>query len=143
MAHARTEEKHSEDYIVRDAIPEIVKACPGALVMRNEANAVTKFYQAVLFRIDEMVPAFARGAAKAAAKEAFDRISPMIKYGLGVGSADVIVCYRGRFIGLEFKSEDGRHKDKQRIWQAAVERAGGRYRVVRSVEEAVAAVSEP
>ncbi len=59
-----------------------------------------------------------------------------IRYGLFKGSADIIGCYRGRFIGLELKSPIGRQSPEQRMWQVVVERYGGIYQVVRSPDEA-------
>jgi hypothetical protein len=48
----------------------------------------------------------------------------------------------GQLCGLEVKAEDGVQQPSQRLWQAKAERHGVRYRVVRSVAEALAAVEE-
>jgi len=65
-----------------------------------------------------------------------------IRYGLGVGSPDIIAIVgpHGRLVGLEAKTERGKQSQAQKIWQAAVEEHGGYYDVVRTVLEAVGAV---
>jgi hypothetical protein len=57
-----------------------------------------------------------------------------IRYGL-VGSADLIGCYRGRFLAIECKSARGVMSKEQKAFRAAVERIGGMYIVARSVED--------
>jgi hypothetical protein len=71
---------------------------------------------------------------------AFGMTPDAIKYGLGVGSADVIVCHEGSFIALEFKAPGGAQSAEQRTWHSWVARAGGAYAIVRSVSEAIEAV---
>ena len=67
------------------------------------------------------------------------------RYGLGVGSADLIGCYRGRFVAVEVKSPSGRQSPEQACWQRAVEAAGGLYVLARPgpgcVEEVVRTVT--
>jgi hypothetical protein len=58
------------------------------------------------------------------------------------GEGDIAVVYQGRAIEIEVKTETGRQSAQQRAYQAAFERAGGKYVVVRSVDEAVCAVRE-
>jgi hypothetical protein len=64
------------------------------------------------------------------------------RYGQGTGSADIVglVAPHGRYVALEVKAAKGEQSDDQRAWQAEVERRGGYYAVVRSVQEARAAV---
>lgn len=56
------------------------------------------------------------------------------------GSPDILGCLDGRWIGLEVKTATGRQRETQIAFQAAIERAGGLYAVVRSPEDAVAAL---
>ena len=65
-----------------------------------------------------------------------------IKYGLGVGSADIIGCLGGRFIALEVKLPKGRQSPDQMKWQGAIEHCGGFYAIVRSPEEAMRVIEE-
>lgn len=67
-----------------------------------------------------------------------------IRYGLGIGSADLIGLIRGngRFFALEIKTSTGRVSPEQTAWIGAVCAAGGFARVVRSVDEALAALRE-
>jgi hypothetical protein len=65
-----------------------------------------------------------------------------IRYGLGVGAADLIgILKPGRFLALEIKAPKGRPTAEQLLWGGAVQRAGGFYAIVRSVDEAYAALT--
>ena len=67
-----------------------------------------------------------------------------VRYGLGIGAADLIgiVHQTGRFLAMEVKTPIGRLSAEQKLWGAAVQRAGGFYAVVRSIEQAAAALTE-
>lgn len=64
------------------------------------------------------------------------------RFGLAVGSADLVgmLAPSGRLIALECKSETGRLRPEQRAWMQLVRDAGGFACVVRSADEALAAV---
>lgn len=64
------------------------------------------------------------------------------RYGLCVGSSDLIGILRpsGRFLALELKTETGRPTDEQRLFLDLVRAAGGFACIVRSVEDAIAAI---
>ena len=64
-----------------------------------------------------------------------------VRYGLAVGSADLVGCLDGRFVALEVKTPVGRASTEQRQWLELVRRHGGFAAVVRSVEEAHAAIA--
>ena len=53
------------------------------------------------------------------------------------GLPDLVVCYRGCFIGLETKMPDGRVSAVQGLRHEQIRHAGGVCAVVRSVEEAM------
>lgn len=73
-----------------------------------------------------------------------------VRYGLAKGSADLIgwitlappvVPFRvARFMSLEIKTDTGRLSTEQKLWLQAVRDCGGFSAVVRSPEEALAAV---
>jgi hypothetical protein len=68
-----------------------------------------------------------------------------VVYGLAKGSADLVGIVRaengiGRFVALELKALRGRETPEQRQWLALVRAVGGYSAVVRSVDEAVAAI---
>lgn len=68
-----------------------------------------------------------------------------IRFGLGVGSADVIAVVRGRFVGIEVKMPHATkrpHEAQQETWRSQVTSAGGYCAVVRSVDEAVVAIRD-
>lgn len=67
-----------------------------------------------------------------------------VRYGLGVGAADLIGLVRGsgRFVAFEVKTPVGRLSKKQKLWSEAVRNAGGFYAVVRSADEARSALDE-
>ena len=131
-----------EEAILRETMTALCRALgPGALVMRNEANALTSF--AIGLKSD-MIKAFGLDLGKqicALIQERFQRVHPSCKYGLGIGSSDLVVVYRGMFEPVEMKSEDGRQSAEQATFQRACERAGGRYHLARSAGEAVELVS--
>jgi hypothetical protein len=56
------------------------------------------------------------------------------------GLGDILGVGSGFGFALEAKAESGRQSDQQKKFQAAFERAGGRYGLFRSREEAVALV---
>ena len=64
-----------------------------------------------------------------------------VRYGLAVGSADLVGILDGRFIALEIKTATGRASQEQRQWLTLVRRYGGFAAIVRSVEEAREAIS--
>ena len=131
-----------EEALVRRAMVELSRAFPGALVMRNEANACMSLLRACQREVSRALGGDVHTLAvvERALNTAMGMTPDMIKYGLGVGSADVIVCHGGRFVALEFKAPGGAQSDEQHTWQSWVERAGGVYQVVRTVGDAVEAV---
>lgn len=58
------------------------------------------------------------------------------------GMSDIGAIYRGLSIQIEVKDVKKRQSDVQRRWQAWVERAGGIYRVCRSVDDAIKIIEE-
>lgn len=50
------------------------------------------------------------------------------------GTPDIIVCYKGKFIGLEVKSSTGKQRVKQKEAQDFIESAKGQYYIVRSLQ---------
>ena len=47
----------------------------------------------------------------------------------------MVVCYKGRYIGIEAKTKDGRQSEIQKVREKEIINAGGQYWVVRSVDE--------
>lgn len=43
------------------------------------------------------------------------------------GIPDIIACYRGYFVGIEVKQENGVQSDQQKAQQRAIEHSGGTY----------------
>ena len=64
-----------------------------------------------------------------------------VRYGLAVGSADLVGCLDGRFVALEVKTATGRVAPEQKLWLDLVRRYGGFAAIVRSVDEARAAIA--
>lgn len=67
---------------------------------------------------------------------AVDRTGRAISFG-EKGASDIMAVARGRFVAIETKSAEARVSKDQLAWGARTERAGGRYVVARSLEEAV------
>ena len=51
------------------------------------------------------------------------------------GDPDIVACYKGRYIGLEAKSEKGVQSQIQKVRESEIIKAGGIYEVVRSVDD--------
>ena len=64
-----------------------------------------------------------------------------VRYGLAVGSSDLIGSVCGRFAALEVKSATGRAREEQERYLALVRKKGGFAAIVRSPAEALAAVA--
>lgn len=111
-------------------------AMPGVLLLKNEVGAG---YTAAIR------PALASALAPwgplavEAATAAIMRCR--IAFGLGVGSPDLVGCVDGRFVGLELKTPINGLSEDQAIWHAAARRRSMFCTVVRSVDDAVAAIA--
>lgn len=68
-----------------------------------------------------------------------------MRFGGIPGQADIIGCWRGRFIAIEVKTKDRRSKKsaEQEAWGNAIIAAGGLYIVARSVDEALDGLHRP
>ena len=65
-----------------------------------------------------------------------------VRYGLGTGSADLVgILKSGRVFCLEVKTPSGRVRPEQNAWLESVRRWGGFAAVVRSLDDAVAALA--
>ena len=53
------------------------------------------------------------------------------------GAPDITVCYKGKFVGLEIKNEKGKQSAYQEQAQKQIEKTGGYYFIVRSLDELV------
>lgn len=60
--------------------------------------------------------------------------------GLAKGSADLIGCLAGRFIGLEVKTGSATSEPHQELWAALIRSKGGFVAEVHSVAEAISAI---
>jgi len=54
-----------------------------------------------------------------------------------VGCPDILLCKHGCFIGLEVKTAKGRQSKGQKEAQKIIEACGGRYHVVRSIDDVI------
>jgi hypothetical protein len=58
-----------------------------------------------------------------------------------VGVPDLLVCHRGRFYGIELKTDDGRLRPMQRHHLDLIRRASGVGLVARSVDDVIAGLT--
>lgn len=65
-----------------------------------------------------------------------------VRFGLGVGSADIICCVGpyGRFVAFEAKARDGRLSEAQKDWGRALQICGGLYWVIYEPEDVIRGV---
>lgn len=52
-----------------------------------------------------------------------------------VGSPDIVVVWKGQYIGFEIKDRYGKQSPGQIAFQESLEKAGGAYYVIRSIDE--------
>ena len=64
----------------------------------------------------------------------------VIRYGLAPGSADLVGCVNGRFVGLEVKRPGETPRPDQALWANLVRAKSGLVETVTSVEDALAVV---
>jgi|WetSurMetagenome_2_1015567.scaffolds.fasta_scaffold62105_2 hypothetical protein len=69
-----------------------------------------------------------------------DRNGTPVRYGLAVGSSDLIGILNGRFIALEVKRPGQNARSSQEYWMLQVRASGGFAAVVHSVDEARCAI---
>lgn len=112
-----------EEIILRRRILLALGDMPDVLVMVNETNAVTKMARLVEDR---------QAAARA--------VLPEERFGLGIGSTDLVVGVAGHVLFRELKTEDGRLSPDQIAWHASARAKGVDVAVWRSVDEARADV---
>ena len=53
------------------------------------------------------------------------------------GVPDITVCYQGKFVGFEIKTENGKQSVPQQLAQAKIESNGGYYFLVTSLQELI------
>ena len=51
------------------------------------------------------------------------------------GSPDIIVCYKGKYIGLEIKCIGGKQSELQKQAECDIIRSGGRYYIIRDLKD--------
>lgn len=54
------------------------------------------------------------------------------------GSPDIIICYKGKWIGVEVKSRTGRQSPDQKQAEKDINRCGGEYHIVRALDDLIA-----
>lgn len=108
-----------------------VGTIPDVLLLRNEVGQGHP--AAVRFALQEALAPFGP-AVVATALSVLARHT--IRWGLGVGSPDLVGSVGGRAGGLELKAADGVVSDEQRRFHAAARRRGAFVAVVRSDAEA-------
>lgn len=58
------------------------------------------------------------------------------------GDPDLIVCYKGRFVGVEVKTCTGKVSDWQMLRKGQIESAGGIFCIARCVEDVKGALDD-
>lgn len=117
----------SEKAIMNDCLVEL-SLLPGTLVYRNNTGMAWAGDKMTL-RHGQMV--------RVEHGMVVLRNARAITFGLN-GSGDIMGCSNGVPIAGETKTRTGRQADQQRAFQRAWEKAGGRYGLWRSPEDAVA-----
>ena len=58
----------------------------------------------------------------------------LIRFG-ATGSPDIVAVINGRYIGFEVKDIKGKQSESQVAFQEALERAGGAYHLIKSIDD--------
>lgn len=58
-----------------------------------------------------------------------------VPFGLSESTVDILVCYQGRFIGIECKRSGGKPTERQKFVMDEIRKAGGLAFVISSKEE--------
>lgn len=121
---------------LQSAVLQAVGRDPGVLVAVNHTGSgFTANARALLTRALEPWGPLAQQAAEQVLMRC------RVTYGLGVGSPDLVLSVDGLAGALELKTETGRVEPHQAQWHAAARRRGLFVQVVRSPEDATAAVA--
>jgi hypothetical protein len=113
---------------------------PDLTLWRNSTGAASPINPRDLHKLAALIKSGSVSGALSCLGDMLKR--PMIKYGLCVGSADLIgiLAPHGRLVALEVKTETGRPSTEQSQFIALVQRRGGFGCIVRSVPEAIEAI---
>lgn len=123
-----------ESQVEREVL-RAVGTIPDALLLRNEVGQGHP--AAVRHALQHALAPFGP-AVVATALSVLQRHT--IRWGLGVGSPDLVGSVAGRAGGLELKAPDGHTSPDQERWHTAARRRGAFVAVVHSADEAQAAV---
>lgn len=56
------------------------------------------------------------------------------------GNPDIVVCYKGMFIGFEIKTKIGKQSPNQKKTELDIIKSGGKYFIIRSIDDAINAL---
>jgi hypothetical protein len=103
----------------------------------TRAHTEATLTRLVLAQLQRLPGVFAWRANAGAARTSGGRT---VRFG-AVGQPDIMCVVAGRFLGLETKSATGKQSPGQARFQAALEASGGRYALVRTLDEALKVVA--
>ena len=101
---------------------------------RQNSGSFTEKAKSVLSKIINSTPGLS-SAIKARIVGSFYRQIGHYDCASVKGLPDIIVIQNGKFIGLEVKTKTGRQRETQKKVQSKIERVGGEYYIVRSVDD--------
>ena len=64
------------------------------------------------------------------------------KIGMLSGVNDLVIIHKGMYYGLEVKTAKGKQKPEQKLFERNILKAGGKYEIVRSLEDAERQIRE-
>lgn len=95
----------------------------------------------VYFSVPNELYGVGKGKKKLTGPE-YGMINKYKSMGLLPGTNDLVLVHRGMYYGLEVKIPTGTQSNDQELFQHNIIKAGGKYEVVRSVEEVQAILKE-
>lgn len=115
---------------------------PAPQQRRKRKNPEADIQRAIVRDLRAVLPAYA--VLHFSANEQADQKRQAILVGMGVfpGFADLTLLSEGRVLFLEVKSKTGRQTIRQKHFQQLMEKQGHAYEIVRSTDDALAALAK-
>lgn len=125
---------------IQNAIRKRLDKDPGVMLWRLAQGAGRVVPVQALRRLMHLAQSGANRVGLVNACEALLSSTSYATFGMPAGAADLIGLCDGRFFALEVKRKRGKQSEAQTLWMQLVREYGGFYAVVRSEEDALAAV---
>jgi len=126
----------STEHAIQQQILVAIGSRPGVLAWRQNVGRAPSSWRSV----PEYIAAWIKQSMGIVASRIYVANGRLVQYGTP-GMADIMIVVNGRLIAVEVKAKKGRQSQAQKRWQEALEAAGGRYVLARSVADVMEAMA--